>query len=370
MGELGNIIKKESTATNHNVAMIEELTILPPPMAVVDPDGQVDAAAVVAELLQQQQQQQHQQQEQQQLSQQPLQPRTIPPLPEPLPAGWVLKESRSQPNHYYYYNQETGYSTWESPIPRDNSHAATTGIVPDLLAVLNDIRDSATAAPTVPEATAYPPGDDPTHPHSNLDTAASATTSKHGDSGGDGLNAESESSVARRKRPRMGTLNDGIEATTEETISLGGGRGRPQPPSKQSRTKPSASTTATSTASVPTMKVRVLHILKKHAASRRPSSWRVPNITISKEEAREEIQALLDILHEVQDNPEELRATFEELARTESDCSSAKRGGDLGFFGPKKMQPPFEHASFALAIGQLSEIVESSSGVHIILRIG
>eukprot|EP00751_Fragilariopsis_kerguelensis_P048918 CAMPEP_0171049380 /NCGR_PEP_ID=MMETSP0736-20130129/51649_1 /TAXON_ID=186038 /ORGANISM="Fragilariopsis kerguelensis, Strain L26-C5" /LENGTH=140 /DNA_ID=CAMNT_0011501707 /DNA_START=112 /DNA_END=530 /DNA_ORIENTATION=+ len=42
------------------------------------------------------------------------------------------------------------------------------------------------------------------------------------------------------------------------------------------------------------------------------------------------------VLQEESDTTE-LRATFEELARTESDCSSAKRGGDLGFFGRKKM---------------------------------
>lgn len=115
--------------------------------------------------------------------------------------------------------------------------------------------------------------------------------------------------------------------------------------------------------------VRVLHLLKKHKGSRRPASWRNPNITCSIEEATSELQELLSILKESQ-TPEELRATFEELARTESDCSSAKRGGDLGFFGRRKMQPAFEKASFALQIGELSDIVETSSGVHIVLRIG
>jgi NIMA-interacting peptidyl-prolyl cis-trans isomerase 1 len=65
----------------------------------------------------------------------------------------------------------------------------------------------------------------------------------------------------------------------------------------------------------------------------------------------------------------ELRATFEELAKTESDCSSAKRGGDLGFFGRKKMQPAFEKASFGLRVGELSDVVDTSSGVHVILRL-
>jgi len=116
--------------------------------------------------------------------------------------------------------------------------------------------------------------------------------------------------------------------------------------------------------------VRVLHILKKHKDSRRPASWRRPKITDTKEKATEDLAELLEILREVQNDPKELRATFEELAKTESDCSSAKRGGDLGFFGPKKMQPAFEKASFALEIGQLSDIIETSSGVHVLLRVG
>jgi NIMA-interacting peptidyl-prolyl cis-trans isomerase 1 len=115
--------------------------------------------------------------------------------------------------------------------------------------------------------------------------------------------------------------------------------------------------------------VRVLHILRKHIHSRRPSSWRVPNITDTKEKAISDLLELQSILSDISD-PKELRATFEEFAKTESDCSSAKRGGDLGFFGRKKMQPAFEKASFSLGVGQMtSDIVDTSSGVHLILRL-
>ena len=115
--------------------------------------------------------------------------------------------------------------------------------------------------------------------------------------------------------------------------------------------------------------VRVLHILRKHIHSRRPSSWRVPNITDTKEKAISDLLELQSILLDISD-PKELRATFEEFAKTESDCSSAKRGGDLGFFGRKKMQPAFEKASFSLGVGQMtSDIVDTSSGVHLILRL-
>ena len=83
----------------------------------------------------------------------------------------------------------------------------------------------------------------------------------------------------------------------------------------------------------------------------------------------EELKELISILQDVAGDPKELRATFEELAKTESDCTSAKRGGDLGFFGRKKMQPNFEKASFVLRVGEMSGVVETSSGVHVILRL-
>lgn len=62
------------------------------------------------------------------------------------------------------------------------------------------------------------------------------------------------------------------------------------------------------------------------------------------------------------------KAQFAELCQKYSDCSSAKRGGDLGPFGRGAMQKPFEEAAFALKVGELSEPVFTDSGVHIILR--
>jgi len=109
--------------------------------------------------------------------------------------------------------------------------------------------------------------------------------------------------------------------------------------------------------------VRASHILVKHNQSRKPSSWKEPNITRSKEEAMEIIKGYQSILK----NKEK---SFEDLASTESDCSSAKKKGDLGFFERGTMQKPFEDASFALDIGEISEIVDSDSGLHLILRTG
>ena len=92
-------------------------------------------------------------------------------------------------------------------------------------------------------------------------------------------------------------------------------------------------------------------------------------ITISKKEAKKDLLELITILQDVLNDLKELWATFEELAKTESDCITAKRGGDLAFFEKKKMLPNLEKASFALRVGQMSDIVETKTGVHVILRL-
>lgn len=61
--------------------------------------------------------------------------------------------------------------------------------------------------------------------------------------------------------------------------------------------------------------------------------------------------------------------TLAELAQKYSDCSSAKRGGDLGPFSRGQMQKPFEDVAFSLKVGEISDITETDSGLHIIERI-
>lgn len=60
-------------------------------------------------------------------------------------------------------------------------------------------------------------------------------------------------------------------------------------------------------------------------------------------------------------------ADFAALARRESeDEMSNTKGGDLDFFGRGRMVPEFENAAFALQVGQVSDVVKSSFGFHII----
>jgi len=62
----------------------------------------------------------------------------------------------------------------------------------------------------------------------------------------------------------------------------------------------------------------------------------------------------------------EAGANFAVLAMERSDGPSATQGGDLGFFGRGQMVPPFEEAAFSLQPGQVSAVVETQFGFHII----
>lgn len=106
--------------------------------------------------------------------------------------------------------------------------------------------------------------------------------------------------------------------------------------------------------------VQASHLLVKHSGSRRPSSWREENITRSKEEARKILEGYIQRIEEGE--------TFAELASKYSDCSSFKKGGDLGPFKRGMMQKPFEDSAFSLKVNEMSGIVDTDSGLHIILR--
>jgi len=80
------------------------------------------------------------------------------------------------------------------------------------------------------------------------------------------------------------------------------------------------------------------------------------------DEARENARALLSGIR----NNIVGGGDFAALAKQLSQGPSATKGGDLGYFTRGQMVAPFEQAAFALAPGEISEIVETQFGLHLI----
>ena len=100
---------------------------------------------------------------------------------------------------------------------------------------------------------------------------------------------------------------------------------------------------------------------------KKPESARASHILIGVEQsasaeehkkAKEKAEALLKRVKAGED--------FATLAKSDSTCPSSSQGGDLGSFGRGQMVPPFETAAFALKPGEVSDVVETQFGYHII----
>ena len=77
-----------------------------------------------------------------------------------------------------------------------------------------------------------------------------------------------------------------------------------------------------------------------------------------KAEARKKLENIQQKLHKGED--------FAALAKAFSECPSGANGGDLGSFGRGQMVKPFEDAAFASKPGEVSDIVETKFGYHLI----
>jgi parvulin-like peptidyl-prolyl isomerase len=99
------------------------------------------------------------------------------------------------------------------------------------------------------------------------------------------------------------------------------------------------------------------HLLVMHVESlSRPNS-----VTRTREEAKRRAQeALLKVRG---------GASFEQMVKEYTDePGGAERNGDLGVFERGTMVKPFADAAFSLKIGEVSEVVETKYGFHVIKR--
>ncbi|NLZ00440.1 MAG: parvulin peptidyl-prolyl isomerase [Pirellulaceae bacterium] len=79
-------------------------------------------------------------------------------------------------------------------------------------------------------------------------------------------------------------------------------------------------------------------------------------------------QEALTLVQEVAAKAKAEGADFAALAGEYSDCPSSAKGGDLGRFAPDQMVAAFSEATERLAVGEISDPVETQFGFHIIRR--
>lgn len=84
---------------------------------------------------------------------------------------------------------------------------------------------------------------------------------------------------------------------------------------------------------------------------------RASHILVERKEQAEVIKKILDN-----------GSDFATLAFIASRCPSGQAGGDLGQFDKGHMVPEFETAAFGIEIGQISDVVQTQFGFHIIKR--
>ena len=103
--------------------------------------------------------------------------------------------------------------------------------------------------------------------------------------------------------------------------------------------------------------IKASHILISYKGADRADS----NISRSKDEAKTEAERLRKLI--VEENSD-----FAEIAQKHSDGPSSSKGGDLGKFKFEVMAKPFSEAAFDLNVGEVSEVVETGFGFHVIKR--
>lgn len=87
----------------------------------------------------------------------------------------------------------------------------------------------------------------------------------------------------------------------------------------------------------------------------------IPGVTRSEDEAR-------TLAEQIAKQAKEPGADWSVLAQHTDEPGSKETGGDLGAFGRGQMVPAFERVAFALAVGQVSDVVQTPFGFHVIQR--
>ncbi|MGC9362067.1 MAG: peptidylprolyl isomerase [Candidatus Syntrophosphaera sp.] len=117
--------------------------------------------------------------------------------------------------------------------------------------------------------------------------------------------------------------------------------------------------------SVSDEEMRDFYETTKDTLAIKPITWKIGLIMRDIKPGKDTEEAKLDEIRDIQDQLNQ-GADFAQLASQYSDCPSNERGGDLGFFSRGMMVKPFEEAAFDLSIGEISDIVRTDFGYHLI----
>ncbi len=104
--------------------------------------------------------------------------------------------------------------------------------------------------------------------------------------------------------------------------------------------------------------------------SKQPENVRASHILIKVDQNADEAQKA-EARKKIEEIEKKLKKgeNFADVAKELSECPSASKGGDLGYFTRGRMVKPFEDAAFALKPGEISSIVETQFGYHLIKSI-
>lgn len=146
---------------------------------------------------------------------------------------------------------------------------------------------------------------------------------------------------------------------------------RPEAPSEASGAPPSAKRPRTgSELGGEKQQVRLRHVLVKHRDCKIPTD-KVRNRPVTRTRAEAE-RALRQLLAELQLDPKQRSQRFGQRCRELSECPSCLKGGDLvgdlDWVRKGKMGAAFDEAAFMLQVGQLSDLVDSDAGIHVLWR--
>ena len=140
------------------------------------------------------------------------------------------------------------------------------------------------------------------------------------------------------------------------------------------KTREEIAADATKDVAVPTDEECEKYYNENREAFKVPPQVRASHILVkadpSDEESKAKARVKIDSIRVSVTSEINVEKAFADAARENSDCPSGREGGDLGWFGPGQMVPEFDKAAFEMKVDEISDVVETQFGFHILRKTG